>query len=123
MDPRVTFDLEPDEVAMLCDGLTDWFGPLEIGERLAVALGFRGVEDMRTESDRIARAIATGQPLPARDWSRAVAATGVAFFDEADEWTSIRGGTDAHWVGVLRRIQRKVPCSLLQLDQQGAAEG
>jgi len=117
MDSRVTLDLEPDEVAMLCDGLTDWFGPLEIGERLAVALGFRGVEDMWTESERIARAIATGQPLSARDWSRAVAATGVAFFAEADEWTSIRGGTDAHWVGVLRRIQRKVPCSLLLLDQ------
>lgn len=78
---------------------------------------------MWTESERIARAIGTGQPLPARDWSRAVAAMGVAFFAEADEWTSIRGGTDAHWVGVLRRIQRKVPCSLLLLDQQGAAEG
>ena len=117
MDSRVTFDLDADEVAMLCDGLTDWFGPLEIGERLAVALGFRGVDDMWTEGDRIARAIATGQPLMARDWSRAVAATGVAFFAEAGEWTSIRGGTDAHRIGVLQGIQRKVPCSLLLPDQ------
>lgn len=107
---------------MLCDGLTDWFGPLEVGEALAVALGFRGVDDMWTESERIARAIASGESLTARDWSRAVAATGIAFFAEADEWISIRGGTDSHWLGVLRRIQRKVPCSLL-LDQQGAAEG
>ena len=105
----MTFDLDADETAMLCDGLTDWFGPLEIGEPLAVALGFRGVEDMRTESERIARAIATGQPLATRDWSRAVSATGVAFLAEADEWTTIRGGTDAHWIGVLRRVQRKVP--------------
>jgi hypothetical protein len=105
----MTFDLDADETAMLCDGLTDWFGPLEIEQPLAVALGFRGVEDMRTESERIARAIATGQPLSTRDWSRAVSATGVAFLAEADEWTTIRGGTDAHWIGVLRRIQRKVP--------------
>jgi hypothetical protein len=31
MDSRMTFDLDADETAMLCDGLTDWFGPLEIG--------------------------------------------------------------------------------------------
>ena len=54
---------------MLVDGLGDWFGPLELSESLAVALGFRGVEDMWVEGDRIARAIGTSEPLTAKDWS------------------------------------------------------
>jgi hypothetical protein len=114
---RQSYDLDPDERALLVSGFTEWFGPLEISEALAVALGFHGVEEMWVEGDRIAVAIATGQALPAKDWSRAVAAAGIAFFAESDEWTSIRGGTDAYWIGVLRRVQRKVPCSLFDLGQ------
>ena len=116
-EPRKSFDLDEDERALLASGLTDWFGPLEVSESLAVAFGFQSVEDMWVEAERIARAIGTGKPLTARDWSRAVAAAGFAFVAEEDEWTSIRGGTDAHWIGVLRRVQRKVPCSTFHLGQ------
>lgn len=47
-----SFDLDADERALLVSGLTDWFGPLEISEALAVALGFHGVEDMWVASER-----------------------------------------------------------------------
>jgi hypothetical protein len=69
VESRRSFDLDADERAMLVDGLGDWFGPLELSESLAVALGFRGVEDMWVEGDRIARAIGTSEPLTAKDWS------------------------------------------------------
>jgi hypothetical protein len=117
VEPRKSIDLDADERALLASGLMEWFGPLEVTEALAVALGFHGVEDMFVEGERIERAIGTGEPLTARDWSRAVAAVGFAFVVEADEWTSIRGGTDAHWIGILRRVQRKVPLSLRLLGQ------
>jgi hypothetical protein len=117
VEPRLSFDLDADERALLASGLMEWFGPLEVSESLAEALGFHDVEDMFVEGERISRAIGAGEPLTARDWSRALAAVGFAFIAEADEWTSIRGGTDAYWIGVLRRVQRKVPLSLLRLGQ------
>lgn len=113
----MALDLDADERALLASGLMEWFGPLEVSESLAVALGFRGVEDMFAEGARIERAIGNGQPLTARDWSRALAAVGFAFIAEGDEWTSIRGGTDAYWIGVLRRVQRKVSLSLQRLPE------
>lgn len=91
-----SFDLDADERALLASGLIEWFGPLEVSESLAVALGFHDVEDMFVEGDRIARAIGAGGALTARDWSRALAATELAIVAEADEWTSIRGGTNAY---------------------------
>ena len=113
VEPRKSIDLDEDERALLASGLMEWFGPLEVSESLAVALGFHGVEDMWVEGERIERAISNREPLTAREWSRAVAAVGFAFVAEGDEWTSIRGGTDAHWIGVLRRVQRKVAVRLL----------
>lgn len=113
----MSFDLDADERALLGSGFTEWFGPLVASESLAMALGFHGVEDMLVEGERIDHAIGAGQPLTARDWARAVTAIGIAFVAEGDEWTTIRGGTDAHWIDVLRRVQRKVPHSLRFLGQ------
>jgi hypothetical protein len=101
-------DLTSEEQHMLVLGLTDWGGPIEGTDSLAVAMGFAGLEDLTDEGDRIARAIAAQQPLSDQDWTRALTATAIAFALEGDEWTSIQGGTDAQWVEVLRRLQRKV---------------
>lgn len=108
VEPRIDFDLDSDERALLASGLMEWFGPLDVSESQAVALGFLGKEDMFVEGDRIERAIGTKEPLPVRDWSRALAAVELAFVAEGDGWTNIRGGTDAYWIDLLRRVQRKV---------------
>lgn len=107
--PRINFDLDSDERALLASGLMEWFGPLDVSESQAVALGFLGKDDMFVEGDRIERAIGTNEPLPLSDWSRALAAVELAFVAEGNEWTTIRGGTDAYWIDLLRRVQRKVP--------------
>ena len=93
---------------MLVLGLTDWGGPIEGSESHAVAMGFSSLENLMDEGERIARAIATQQPLTDQEWARALDATAIAFALEGDEWTSNNGGTDAHWIEVLRRLQRKV---------------
>ena len=107
-DPGRSIDLTREERHMLVLGLTDWGGPIEGTEVLAIAMGFVSLEDLVNEGDRIARAVAAQQPLSERDWTRAVTVTAIAFALEGDEWTSIQGGTDAHWIEVLRRVQRKV---------------
>lgn len=114
-DSPVVVSLSDDERHMLTYGLKDWNGPTEPTESMAVALGFSGVEDLCSEGDRIAEAISAGEPLTERDWSRALLSTEVVFASivvgAASEWGTIHSGTDAHWIGVLRSIQRKVPAS------------
>lgn len=108
VEPHINIDLDADERALLASGLMEWFGPLDVSESQAVALGFLGKEDMFVEGDRIERAIGTSEPLLAKDWSRALAAVELAFVAEGDGWTTIRGETDAYWIDLLRRVQRKV---------------
>ena len=71
-------------------------------------MGFASLEDLTDAGEGIARAIAARQPLTDQDSDWALTATAIAFALEGDEWTSNQGGTDAQWVEVLRRLQRKV---------------
>jgi hypothetical protein len=109
----VTFDLSDDERTMLIDGLIGWEGPGHGTDSLAVAMGFADLDDLATEGERIARAIGTGDALPVRDWTRALVAAEFAFASDllgtGSEWTVINGGTDAEWIDVLRRLQRRLP--------------
>ena len=93
---------------MLVLGLTDWGGPIAGTEALANAMDFVSLEDLVDEGERIAQAVADQLPLSERDWTRAVTVTAVAFALEGDAWATNQGGTDAHWIEVLRRVQRKV---------------
>ena len=95
---------------MLTYGLLDWRGPLTCTDALARAMGFGGVDDLESEADRIGTSIYEGTALTARDWTRALIATQIAFAIHR-EWGPIHGGTDAKWIGVLPRPPRKVPTS------------
>lgn len=105
--------LTDDERTMLVYGLKDWGGPAHGTDALALAMGFSGLHDLQEGAERIADAIASGHPLPVRDWTRALVATEFAFASEVlgtgGEWTTILGGRDEDWIGVLRRLQGKVP--------------
>jgi hypothetical protein len=98
---------------MLVYGLNDWGGPAHGTDSLAVAMGFASLDDLQDDGGRIADAIAAGQALPVRDWTRAMVATEIVFVSDVlgtgIEWTVINGGTDAYWIDVLRSLQRKVP--------------
>lgn len=109
----VTVELTDDERGMLVSGLRDWDGPAHGTDSLAVAMGFHSLEDLQAGGARIADAIASGQAISVRDWTRAMVATEFAFASEllgtGDEWTVINARSDAYWVAVLRRLQSKVP--------------
>lgn len=109
----VSLQLTEDERRMLVYGLKDWGGPAHGTDSLAIAMGFSNLDDLQEDGDRIADAIAAGQALPVRDWTRAMVATEIVFASEVlgtgSEWTVINAGTDAYWIDVLRSLQRKVP--------------
>lgn len=110
---QISLDLTEDERRMLVWGLTDWGGPARCTESLAVAMGFEDLDDLEREADRIAEAIQAGEALTKRDWTRALFSTEVIFASDVigtgSEWKSLIGGTDEHWLGVLRSLQRKLP--------------
>jgi hypothetical protein len=109
----VSVDLNEDERTMLVYGLMDWAGPAHGTDSLAVAMGFSNLEDLQEDGERIARAIGAVRPLPVRDWTRALVGAEFAFASEVlgtgGEWTTIQGGSDEHWIKVLRRLQHRVP--------------
>jgi hypothetical protein len=111
----VRLDLTDDERTLLLYGLIDWFGPGDGTESLAVAIGFTDLEDLSDQGERIAEAIYEGEAVSRRDWSRAMFAAEVCFASEVlgtgSEFTVIHAGTDAHWIGVLRALQRKIRAS------------
>ena len=93
--------------------LVDWGGPAECTESLAVAIGFAGLDGLLEQGERIAEAIYRGEAVSRRDWSRAMFSAEVIFASDVvgtgSEFTVIQGGTNAHWIGVLRDLQTKVP--------------
>ena len=111
----VGLDLTDEERRMLFYGLIDWGGPARCTEVLAIALGFDGLEDLDREGQRIAHDIYDGRPVSLRDWTRALFSAEIVFASDVigtgAEWGVIQGGDDAHWLGVLRTLQRKVPAS------------
>lgn len=108
-------DLTRDERTMLTHGLRDWGGPAHPVHALALLMGCRDVAELVSETERISGAVVRGRPLSRLDWTRALVATEVAFaskvFGTGDQWTTILGSSDAHWVTVLRHLQAKLPAT------------
>ncbi len=88
---------------------------------MARALGFKDIDDLQVEGERIAHDIGAGRALTRRDWSRALLSAEVIFGSDligtGSEWTSIQGGTDAEWLGTLRRLRHKLPASRRHLPR------
>jgi hypothetical protein len=108
----VVIELDPDEAGMLISGLSDWGGPAYGSDALAVAMGFRDLDDLIEQAQRLMDDIQFRRPMTIRDWTRALVATEFAFASSVlgtgDEWTAIRAGHDVDWLRTLRRLQSKV---------------
>ena len=107
-DELVAVGLTHAEREMLCDGLTDWGGPVLATPAMATQMGFASLRDLRVEGDRISVAIARGHPLSVEDWSRALRAIELLYVEEAFEWGTIRGGSSEYWDDLLRRLREKL---------------
>lgn len=111
-DPSLPIQLRlsDDERAVLSAGLLEWGGPARCTEELAVAMGFRGVEDLFTQGDQIREAIAAGTPLSRTDWTRALLATEVVFISNVvgsgHDWQTTTGLSDTRTLELIRALQR-----------------
>jgi hypothetical protein len=124
----VPVDLDPAEREMLVCGLNDWGGPAYGSDALAVAMGFESIDHLGAEAPALIRAIQQGRSLSVLDWTRALVATEFAFISVVlgtgvDEWSTVNGGSGEKWIGVLRRLQGKLPMDSAALSALASSPG
>jgi hypothetical protein len=110
-DP-VDITLTDEERHLLRSGLSDWGGPAMCTEELAVAMGFRSVEDLFAESGRLWESIGRSEPLTPRDWTRTLLATEIVFASDVigsgSDWSATTGLSDERTIRLLRGVQGKL---------------
>jgi hypothetical protein len=83
-------------------------------------MGFAGVEDLEVQARRLREALKDSIPLAAADWTRALAATEVAFasnvLGSGLDWSSTVGLSDETTIRLLRQLQRKLGSAILRRD-------
>jgi hypothetical protein len=113
IDPGLT----PDERYLLERGLAEWGGPASATDALAVAIGFRDVDDLlRGDGRRLKDALRGGENLTATDWRRTLLATEIAFASTVVgagwDWRFTTGLSDEQSIALLRNTQRKLSHAL-----------
>ena len=105
-------DLTGRERRFLRWGIIEWRGPANCTEEMAVAMGFKSVQDLFDCTDRLAEAIASGTPLTAFDWLRVLLATEIVFasnvMGSGVDWSITSGLSDEESLLLLRSAQRKL---------------
>jgi hypothetical protein len=108
----VEIPLTDEERRLLRAGLAEWGGPAHCTEEFAVAMGFKDVEDLISQRDRLSQALANGESLSRADWARTLLATELAFVSDligsGVEWSTTTGFADVDTIRLLRGVQRKV---------------
>ncbi len=66
-DDLLSIDLDEDERYLLCRGLSEWGGPANCTEEMAIAMGFANVHNLFDEAVRLGSSIESGEPLVAFD--------------------------------------------------------
>jgi hypothetical protein len=112
-DEHVKVELTALERTMLRIGLTDWDGPNSCGDAMAQVLGFHDVEDLLDEGHRLGVAIAAGEALSRRDWTRALASLEIMLSEVlgSGEWGAIHGYDEDELHVALLPLRRKLPTS------------
>lgn len=109
---RVQFDLSRDERELLRRGFIEWGGPALPTDAMAVAIGFRDIEDLLNEGSRIGEDIRAGRPITKADWRRALLATEIVFASNTVgsglDWSITTGFQDDETIWMLRSVQRKL---------------
>ena len=105
-------DLDDRERRLLRWGIIEWGGPARCTEEMAVAMGFRDVQDLFDSTGRLADSIDSGGPLTAIDWLRVLLATEIVFASNTIgsglDWSSTSGMSDEESLASLRSVQRKL---------------
>ena len=112
VDPHelVEYELSEIERGVLRQGLLQWGGPAQCTTEMALAIGFRSVEDLFDDGDRIMRALIEELPMTHLDWARSLLATEVVFMSNvvgaALDWEIVTGYSDQETFDAIRALQR-----------------
>jgi hypothetical protein len=113
IESRFDVSLTDDERRLLRSGLLEWGGPANCTAEMAVAMGFRDVDDLFKQGDRIRTELHHHEPLTRRDWIRALLATEVVFASNVvgsgHDWSITTGLSDEDSIQLLRSVQAKIP--------------
>jgi hypothetical protein len=109
----VAVELSDRERRMLRAGLAEWGGPARPTEKLALAMGFDGVEGLDRDVRALRRALEDGDRLSRRDWQRVLVAIEIVFasdvFGSGLDWPITTGISDTEAIALLRGLQRRMP--------------
>ncbi len=112
--------LDDDERKVLRSGLLEWGGPARCTHAMALAMGFAGVDDLFSESDRLRALLRDRSPMSQRDWVRVLLATEIVFISDVigsgHDWSITTGFRDDETLRLLRSLQRKVPFGTYSLE-------
>lgn len=116
----LSMSLADDERYLLRMGLNEWGGPADCSDAMAVAMGFRSVQDLFTKSRRLIDMLDAHQPLSRRDWARIVIATEIVFASDllgsGTDWQFTTGLADEETIKLLRSVQGKVLPAIRRAD-------
>ena len=105
-------DLDDTERRLLRWGIIEWGGPARCTDEMAVAMGFRSIQDLFDSGRRLAGSIEAGAPLTALDWLRVLLATEIVFASNTIgsglDWSITSGMSDEESLAALRSVQRKL---------------
>jgi hypothetical protein len=111
-DELIEFALDDSERRLLRWGLADWGGPARCTEEMAVAMGFRSIDDLFMEGDRLSATLERAEAMTRFDWCRVLLATEIVFASNLVgsgwDWSITSGVSDAESLVTLRRIQLKL---------------
>jgi hypothetical protein len=108
----VMIELTDEERNLLVDGLGIWGGPARGTDELAVAMGFSGLDDFKTERKRLSDSLHRGEAITRFDWARVLCVAEITFIrtrvNRSDWWSVTRFPDDESTLEVLRPLQEKI---------------
>jgi hypothetical protein len=110
-EARHAYDLTDRERQLLMSGISEWGGPSRCSDALAKAMGFKSVENLFEEGQRLREHLKFGEPMSTADWARALGATETCFTSSLGstfDWEITTGFRDDETIELIRGLQIKL---------------
>ncbi len=114
----VEFSLTARQRQVMRAGLLEWGGPSNCTSAMARAMGFKSVETLFEQSDRLRERLRHSEPLSEADWARSLLATEICFassLGSRDDWQVTTGFSDVDTIELLRELQRRLASATAKL--------
>lgn len=110
-EARHAYDLTDRERQLLMSGISEWGGPSRCSDAMAQAMGFKSVENLFEEGQRLCEHLRFAEPMSTADWARALGATETCFISSLGstiDWEITTGFRDDETIELIRGLQIKL---------------